>query len=215
MRLLHLATARSRLLVMLLIALIAAGVSVSLGAWRYAALIGWDVAAMVFLVSTWTEILPMDGPETIERSQREDPSRPVVELLLFLASLASLVAVGFVLVEAGSRHGAAKGMLAGLAVLSVVLSWLLIHTLFTLRYARLYHAGEGGVDFNQKATPRYVDFAYLSFTIGMTFQVSDTDLKSTTIRSTALRQALLSYLFGAVILATLVNLIVSLASSGG
>jgi uncharacterized membrane protein len=67
------------------------------------------------------------------------------------------------------------------------------------------------VDFNQDDPPRYADFAYLAFTIGMTFQVSDTDLKTTEIRATALRHALLSYLFGSVILAATINLIAGLA----
>jgi len=125
--------------------------------------------------------------------------------------LASLVAVGVVLVAAGSAHSTKRGLLAGLAVASVALSWLLVHTLFTLRYARLYQSGHGGVSFNQESPPCYMDFAYVAFTIGMTFQVSDTDIKSTTIRAAALQHALLSYLFGAVILATTVNFIVSLS----
>jgi uncharacterized membrane protein len=207
--------ARSRLLIMLVVAGAGAGVSVALGAWRYAALIGWDVAALTFLAGTWASILPLSGEETVQRSQREDPSRAASDILLIAASLASLVAVGFVLVDAGSRHGGAKGLLGGLAALSVVLSWLLVHTLYTLIYARQYHSGDGGVDFNQDELPRYSDFAYLAFTIGMTFQVSDTNLKNSTLRATALRHALLSYLFGAVILATTVNLIVSLASGTG
>ena len=73
----------------------------------------------------------------------------------------------------------------------------------------------GGIDFNQTEDPRYSDFAYLAFTIGMTFQVSDTDLRTHEIRVSALRHALLSYLFGALILAGSVNLISSLASSAG
>ena len=71
------------------------------------------------------------------------------------------------------------------------------------------------MDFNQAAPPRYVDFAYLAFTIGMTFQVSDTDLQTPAIRATALRHALLSYLFGAVIVATTVNLVAGLGTSSG
>jgi uncharacterized membrane protein len=87
---------------------------------------------------------------------------------------------------------------------SVAAAWLVVHTVFALRYARLYYLdGEGGVDFNQGGDPPdYVDFAYLAFTIGMTYQVSDTDLKTSTIRATALRQALVSFVLGAVILAT-------------
>ena len=71
----------------------------------------------------------------------------------------------------------------------------------------------GGVDFNQSASPRYLDFAYLAFTIGMTFQVSDTDLQTSAIRATALRHALLSFLFGAIIVATTVNLVAGLGAS--
>ena len=80
--------------------------------------------------------------------------------------------------------------------------------MFTSRYARLYYTGpDGGIDFNQDAPPRYSDFAYLAFTIGMTFQVSDPDLQTADIRATALRQGLLFYLLGAVILATTINLV--------
>ena len=68
-------------------------------------------------------------------------------------------------------------------------------------------------DFNQDEPPAYVDFAYLAFTIGMTYQVSDTDLQTRTIRATALRQAMLSYLLGAVILAITINLVAGLSNS--
>ena len=89
----------------------------------------------------------------------------------------------------------------------------MVHTVFTLRYARLYYTGtDGGVDFHQDDPPRDGDFAHLGFTIGMTFQVSDTDLTTTKVRVTALRHALLSYLFGAVILAATINLIAGLAT---
>jgi uncharacterized membrane protein len=88
-----------------------------------------------------------------------------------------------------------------------------VHTVFTLRYANLYYSGKaGGIDFNQPDLPTYTDFAYLAFTIGMTFQVSDTSLRSGIIRRTALRHALLSYLFGTGILATTINLVASLSS---
>jgi uncharacterized membrane protein len=95
---------------------------------------------------------------------------------------------------------------------SVAAAWAVVHTVFTLRYALLYYGGpDGGVNFNQKEDPAYADFAYLAFTIGMTYQVSDTDLQTRPIRATALRQALLSYLLGAVILAVTINLVAGLA----
>jgi uncharacterized membrane protein len=94
---------------------------------------------------------------------------------------------------------------------SVVFSWLSVHTIFTLKYARLYYGDEvGGIEFNEEDGPDYVDFAYLAFTIGMTFQVSDTNLTAKPIRRTALRHALISYLFGAVIIAIVINIVASL-----
>jgi uncharacterized membrane protein len=75
----------------------------------------------------------------------------------------------------------------------------------------LYYGDQpGGIDFNESDQPRYTDFAYVSFTIGMTFQVSDTDLRTKEIRTTALQHALLSYVFGAMIIATTINLIAGL-----
>jgi len=76
----------------------------------------------------------------------------------------------------------------------------------------LYYSGSvGGINFNQKERPAFLDFAYLAFTIGMTYQVSDTNLESTQIRSAAFRHALLSFVFGSMILATMVNLVAGLS----
>jgi len=104
-----------------------------------------------------------------------------------------------------------KYLQAGFALMSVFVSWTLVHTVFTLKYARLYYTGQpGGIDFNETAAPDYRDFAYLSFTIGMTFQVSDTDLTAKPIRMTALRHALLSYLFGVAVVAMTINVVAGL-----
>jgi uncharacterized membrane protein len=120
-----------------------------------------------------------------------------------------------VLVYAHQEAGLARGMLALLGVVSVAVSWFAVHTIFALRYARLYYGDPvGGIDFNQDERPVYPDFAYLALTIGMTFQVSDTNLRNSAVRRTALQHALLSYLFGSIILASAINLIVGLGVSG-
>ncbi|MDT4892529.1 MAG: hypothetical protein QOE97_1564 [Pseudonocardiales bacterium] len=195
----------------------AAGVGTGVaGAWPYAPLCGWDAAAVLFTVWVWLTIARMGSTSTAAHATREDPGRFASDLIVVIAAVASLAAVGVVLIRAGSEKGASQDLLAGLGVASVVLSWLAVHTLFTLKYARAYYTGrDGGVNFNQEAPPRYVDFAYLAFTIGMTFQVSDTDLETPAIRAIALRHALLSYLFGAVVLASTINLIAGLGTSGG
>jgi uncharacterized membrane protein len=102
-------------------------------------------------------------------------------------------------------------MQAAVSVAGVAAAWATVHTLFTTRYARLFYQWPiGGVDFNEDDAPQYSDFAYLSFTIGMTFQVSDTDLTTKVIRATALRHALLSYVLGVVIIAATINLVAGL-----
>ncbi len=96
-------------------------------------------------------------------------------------------------------------------MISVLLAWAVVHTVYALRYADLYYSLEGGIQFNEVEAPDYRDFAYLAFTIGMTYQVSDTNLQAKAIRHTALRHALLSYLFGTAIIAMTINIVAGLA----
>ncbi len=188
------------------------GVAVAaVGPWWLIPLVAWILAALVYVVWMWTTVWPLGPEETARRARREDLGRASTDLILLSASLVSLVALGLVLVRAGQMKGLEKALLVGTCVLSVVLAWTVVHTVFSLRYADLYYDGEpGGVDFNEDEPPCYSDFAYLAWTIGMTFQVSDTDLKTKAIRRTALRHGLLSYTFGALIIATTVNLIAGL-----
>jgi uncharacterized membrane protein len=181
---------------------------------RYAPVAGWIVAACVYLAWTWLEVGRMTPQRTASHATREDPTQAATGVLMVAASVASLGGVGYVLLAA-SAHGGEAESAASVGVGSVVAAWLIVHTVFTLRYARLYYiAPVGGIEFNESDEPAYIDFAYLAFTIGMTYQVSDTNLKTRTLRATALRQALLSYFLGAVILATVINLIAGLGSSG-
>jgi uncharacterized membrane protein len=204
-------SAGMRILAAALVGLFAAAVTLLLGAPKYAPAIGWDVAASSVLIWVWVTIWPMGSEATADHATREDPTRPVGDAVLLGASVVSLAAVGFFLVQAAAARGSTRDMLAGIGVLTVALSWLVVHTVFTLRYAQLFHTGhDGGIDFNQSTPPRYSDFAYLAFTVGMAFQVSDTALKTPAIRAAALRHALLSYLFGAIIIATTINLVASL-----
>ncbi|QCB97368.1 DUF1345 domain-containing protein [Arthrobacter sp. PAMC25564] len=177
--------------------------------WAYAPALGWAAASLTYLILVWSVIGRLDATGTAAhaRARGEDPGRVVSDVLVLVATLASFGGVALILLEAGSAQGGSKAAIIALALGSVTLSWLLVHTLFTLRYATLYYRESDGVDFNEKKPPRYADFAYLAFTIGMTFQVSDTDLTTDAIRYTALRQALLSYVLGAIVLATVINLV--------
>jgi uncharacterized membrane protein len=179
--------------------------------WRFA-LVGWVVTAGSYVV--WTRLLlgGMDADQTREYVTREDPTRWVADAVIVSASIASLGGVGYV-VAAGSRSGAGAIQAAILGILTVVASWFAVHTLFTVHYARLYYSDEpGGINFHDPEPPRFRDFAYLAYTVGMTYQVSDTEIGLTSIRATVLRHAMLSYLLGAVVLAVTINLIAGLGS---
>ncbi|HEX4217609.1 MAG TPA: DUF1345 domain-containing protein [Acidimicrobiales bacterium] len=179
--------------------------------WQAAVLIGWSGAALAYVLGVWVLVGRFDAATTRENAVREDPSVAASDLMVVSAGVASLAAVGLALVKAGNAHGGTKAYLIVVGVLSVALAWSAVHTVFTLRYARLYYSDPiGGIDFNESDDPTYLDFAYLSLTIGMTFQVSDTDLTSKPVRRSALHHALLSYLFGAVIVALVINVVSSL-----
>lgn len=174
-----------------------------------AALAGWVTAGLVFLLWTWITVWPMDSAATARLAQSEDPTRSGTDVTVVAAAVASLLSVALVVLR-GRQAGAAS---VTLGVCSVVVAWALVHTIYTLRYTRQYYGDPvGGVDFGSAQPPSYRDFAYLAFTIGMTFQVSDTTVSSTEIRATVLRQALISYLFGVVIIAITLNVLVGLGT---
>ena len=172
-----------------------------------AALAAWAATAGMFVAWTWLAIGTMDPEETRAHATREEPTRPGSEALLVAAALLSLGGVAGFLFGGQSRH--ALSMIATLA--AVLTSWSAVHTVFALRYARLYFTSDGGIDFHQTEPPRYSDFAYMAFAVGMSFAISDTDLASWRIRRHALRHALLAYLFGTVIIALIINI----TASGG
>ncbi|MGO4856626.1 DUF1345 domain-containing protein [Arthrobacter sp. 2MCAF14] len=194
---------------------IAAAVATGIwGQWIYAPAAGWAVAAVVYNVFVWTVITPMKADQTRSHATEEDPRRSTADLLILCAAIGSLAAVVLVMIGAKDAHGFDKFMLALLALVGAAASWLLVHTLFTLRYAEVYYTSDPpqGIEFNQKEPPQYTDFAYMAFSLGMTYQVSDTSITTRAMRSAALRHSLLAYVFGVGILATTINLVVSLAS---
>lgn len=206
------ASSRSRLLVAVVVGVLAAGATLAAGAVSAAALVGWDAVAVMFTASVWLTVRRYDAPTTARHALRDNPSRPAADTVVLVAAVASLLAVAVVLVDAGNATGGAKVADLALGVTSVVVSWTLVHTIFALNYARLYYQEPvGGVDFNSQDQPAYLDFAYLAFTIGMTFQVSDTQISRTDIRRAALRHALIAYLFGSVIIAVTINLVAGLS----
>ncbi|MBS1697307.1 MAG: DUF1345 domain-containing protein [Actinobacteria bacterium] len=173
-------------------------------------LAAWGAMALVstvwILLVTW----PMDAAQTRAHATEEDPGRRLARLIAVIASFVSIAAVLVVVLQARHATGWTQFALAGIAVLSVAASWGLIQTDYMLRYAKLYYDGSGGILFNQDEDPQYTDFAYFSVGLGMTYQVADTNVTRNLIRRIVIAQTTIAYVFGALILGTIINLVTGL-----
>ena len=181
--------------------------------------VSWNAFALVIIILAWFVLSTKDPYEARRNARLQDASATFLFVLVISAATASLLAVGLLL---GSARNLSPTGLAGhiaLSVTAVVFSWGLVHTLFALRYAHFYfwdarkverHAISGGLIFPGKESPNYFDFAYFSFVIGMTCQVSDVQVSSSQLRRLALVHGLISFAFNTAILAMFVNIIAGL-----
>lgn len=196
-------------------ALVASGTAPWLGP-AAALLAGWAALALVVVVWVVAQIWRMGEAETRRHATAEDPGRRAARLVATVGSIASLGAVVIVALEARLTDGAEAYVLGAIAVLSVASSWALIQTDYLLHYARIYYepGPDGGpargIEFHQDTDPEYTDFAYFAVGLGMTYQVADNNVTRNAIRRMVIAQTLLAYLFGAGIMATVINLVAGL-----
>jgi uncharacterized membrane protein len=201
-----------------LVCMTACGTAVAVGSafvapWQLALLTGWITAAITFLVVVWRVIATADGERTRRFATVEDDSRPVAGLVVVASCTASLAGAGLALHKAGQVTGVEAALLTVASVAVVVVSWLVVNTEYTLRYAHRYFSPPvGGIEFPGTDVPDYRDFAYLAFTIGMTYQVSDTSLLTPRFRRLLLAHAAAAYVFGVVIVAAVINIVAGIIS---
>jgi uncharacterized membrane protein len=185
--------------------------------WQLTILLAWDVAAVVAILRAWSHVWSFSSADTRANSTAEDTSRGLADLVLLVASTISLVGVAIAFVKANDGTADEELLIKLVGVGSILVSWLVVHTIMAFKYAHTYYGDPvGGINFksvDRDPDPDYRDFAYLSFTVGMTYQVADTDVTHRAMRRMVLRHALLSFVFGSVILATTVNLIADLLNS--
>jgi uncharacterized membrane protein len=177
-------------------------------------LIGWLTGITsffaTFVVLGWIVLWPLDAKRTSANARREDFSRRVEEILVVAFSLGALGTVVTLLVTGSSEDGQ---WAAAIALLAVFASWASLHLMYAARYAFHYYTSPvGGIDFNSDVPPAYRDFFYFAYNLGMTYQVSDTAVSDPVIRAVVLRHTLLAYVFGAVVLASTVNLVAGIAT---
>jgi uncharacterized membrane protein len=201
-----------RALISLSAGLILGAVVGFLATFRLLPLVSWTVTVAVLLAWVWSKSWPQDSEGTKRLAEQEMRSWST-DVSLLAACVASLAVVVVALVQSSGQQDATAVASVLLSVLSVALSWALVNSVYAFKYARLYYLDEpdaGGIDFKQDEAPTYSDFAYLAFTVGMSFAVSETEPTATRIRRVALGHALLSYAFGTGVLAVAINLVTNL-----
>lgn len=195
------------------------GLLVGGGCWWLTGRIRYGLLALVITTAVasvvWTlgTLWPLDAAGTEEHAGREDVGPVLSDLMVVALLAASVASIGVLLVS--STRGS-QLVDAALAIVAVLCVWAMLHTMFSLRYARLYYRDPtGGIDFNTDAPPRYSDFFYFGFNLGMAYQVSDTAVRSSQVRAVVLRHGVLSYLFGTLVLAAAINLVLGLVGGTG
>lgn len=177
-------------------------------------IITWDVFATAALIFTWLTITMTPAERLRPRAREQDLSRLLIFVFVVVAACSSLFAVGFLLHQNKGEQQRHLGLHLALSLYAVIAAWSLAHTVFALRYAHTFYGDDedaetdrhaGGLEFPNEDTPNYVDFAYFSFVIGMTFQVSDVVVTSREMRQLVLLHGILSFGFNTVILALTIN----------
>lgn len=179
------------------------------------AVAAWDGFAGTALLFTWYTILTLRPAQIHASAKREDPSRAASLVLVLMGAGASLLAVLLLLKASAGAVGGARTQAILLSLSAVALAWTLIHTVFTLRYAHLYHdasptalAENGPLDFpGTEGLPDYLDFAYFAFVVGMTAQTSDVAIRGRRIRRTALMHGVIAWVFNTSVVALLISVL--------
>jgi len=180
----------------------------------------WISFALTVIMQDWIIIATSHPREVRAIAKLQDSSRTVLFLFVLCAAVASLGAI-IMLLKSAKGHTSNVNNHILLAIFAVVVSWWLVHTIFTLLYAHLYYDTDtddgkkkevGGLDFPGNEQPDYLDFVYFSFVIGMTFQTSDVSISSRKIRRFNLVHSLLSFAFNTAILALSINVISGMIS---
>ncbi len=176
---------------------------------------GWDVFCISSLTFYWISFFTTPQQHMRKEAANEDPSRIVVFIIVLVCAFASMATVIQLLTLQKSDT---NNLQVIIAVAGMILSWLLVHTVFTAKYAHMYYKNkkddsnthQAGLQFPDDTRPDFRDFAYFSFVLGMTFQVSDVEISSKSIRRVALLHGLISFAYNTVVVALTINIIAGL-----
>lgn len=177
-------------------------------------MIGWDTFSLFMVVFGWITFFKTNADKIRAQAKVQDENRVVIFIIILIATLAGMTAVILLIITKTEGKSESEYKIP-IAVAGMLLSWLLIHTTFTLRYAHIFYGNHeekpdthaGGLEFPKEDKPDYLDFAYFSFNVGMTFQVSDVEVTSKRLRKLVLLHSLISFIFATIMIALTINLI--------
>lgn len=185
-------------------------------AWHTRLAASWDVGVIVYLCLAWTIVWRADAKSTRDHALAQDTSGFIIFLFVLCAACASIVAIGFVVATIKGLALWTKAKHLAVTVVALTSSWVLIQTVFVFHYARRYYrdvgqgpADSGGLAFPGRGEPDYMDFAYYSFVVGMTSQVSDVQVLTSAMRRMTLVHGVLAFIFNIAVLALAINTISS------
>lgn len=180
-------------------------------------ILGWDIFCVLLLMFYWYSFFTTSHVHIRHQAAKEDSSRIIIFSIILISTFAGMLAV-ILLLTVHRQSIAMKSFYLPIAVTGMILSWVLVHTVFTVRYAHLYYSNRrnspqnhaGGLDFPGEEKPDFLDFAYFSFVLGMTFQVSDVTIASQKLRRWALLHGLISFTYNTIIVALTINILAGL-----
>ena len=176
--------------------------------WSDAAAMGFDFAALVFIVSLIPLLNDSSAAQMRAHAQANDANRILVLAITTLVTFAVMAAITGELPQAKDGDKLAMAKLIG----TLLLTWLFANLVYTLHYAHYFYATDpdkggdiGGLDFPGTKVPDYKDFAYFAFTLGMTFQTSDVAIRARPLRHVALLHSFGAFIFNIGVIAFTIN----------
>ena len=177
-------------------------------------MIGWDAFSLCMIIMSWITFFITASQQIREQAKVQDLSRLVIFIIVLISTFASFLAV-LLLIVSKKNYESSEAFHLVIAIAGMFFSWVLIHTIFTFRYAHIFYGDHeekpnthaGGLEFPNDKKPDYLDFAYFSFVLGMTFQVSDVEVSSKRLRKLCLLHGVLSFIFNTVMIALTINII--------
>ncbi len=178
-------------------------------------LVSWNGGAILFLTWVFVWMSNCTAEQLYIRYKEEDETAALILIVVTCAALLSLVAIILLLSTVKQVAGTERVLHIGLAALTVMSSWLLVPTMFTLHYADAFYSASDDdrpLLFPQTARPVFWDFAYFSFTIAAACQTADVSTANSSIRRTVLVHSVIAFVFNASILGFAVNISAGLLS---